>query len=232
MRVGVPSSLSQLSMSLAVFSLNWLLPRVGGEAGVAVFTSGWRIVTIGTIPLLGLAAGVIATVAAAYGSGAPGKLRQAYLYAVRFGLLVELGVAGAVAILAPWLALLFTYWAGSTELRPDLVAFLRWMTVFLPTVPLGMLTSALFNGMGKGERALVLTGLRTLVLQVLGAYGMAVWGNLGLSGVWWGIVAGNVLAGLLAFAWGWRTVDRLAGQLPRKSAAALRRRRRPGRSQT
>jgi len=220
MRVGIPSSLSQLSMSLAAFALNWILLQVGGEAGVAVFTSGWRIVTIGIIPLLGMATGVIATCGAAYGDQAPEKLRDAYLYAVRFGILIELGAAAAVAVLAPYLALLFTYAEGSAGLRPDLVSFLRWMTIFLPTVPLGMLTSAMFNGIGKGERALLVTILRTLVLQVIGAYVMAVVLRLGLPGVWWGIVLGNVLAGALAFAWGHRTVSQLQGELRPVEASA------------
>ena len=212
LRVGVPASLSQLSMSLSAFLLNWILLRVAGEAGVAIFTSGWRIVTIGTIPLLGIATGVTAVCGAAYGARDVGKLRDAYFYAVRFGLVLEIIVAGIVAALAPFLALLFTYSVGSSALRPELVRFLRWMTIFLPTVPFGMLTSAMFNGIGKGERALLVTILRTLVLQVLGAYGLSVLAGVGILGVWWGIIIGNVLAGLIGFAWGRRTVSRLQGE--------------------
>jgi len=212
LRVGVPASLSQLSMSLSAFLLNWILLRVAGEAGVAIFTSGWRIVTIGTIPLLGIATGVTAVCGAAYGARDVGKLRDAYFYAVRFGLVLEIIVAGIVAALAPFLALLFTYSVGSSALRPELVRFLRWMTIFLPTVPFGMLTSAMFNGIGKGERALLVTILRTLVLQVLGAYGLSVLAGVGILGVWWGIITGNVLAGLIGFAWGRRTVSRLQGE--------------------
>lgn len=223
MRVGVPASLSQISMSLSAFLLNWILLRVAGEAGVAVFTSGWRIVTIGTIPLMGMATGVTAVCGAAYGAREVEKLRVAYLYAVRFGLVLELIVAGMVAILAPYLALLFTYSPGSAALRPELVRFLRWMTVFLPTVPFGMLTSAMFNGIGKGERALLVTILRTLVLQVLGAYGLSVLGGLGVLGVWWGIITGNVCAGLVAFAWGHRTVGWLKGELLPVKAPLIRR---------
>ena len=220
LRVGIPASLSQLSMSLTAFALNWILLRVGGEAGVAVFTSGWRIVTVGTIPLLGMATGVTATCGATYGARDAGKLRQAYFYAVRFGFVMELAVAGTMAVLAPYLALLFTYSEGSAPLRPHLVVFLRWMTIFLPTVPFGMFTSAMFNGIGKGERALLVTILRTLVLQVLGAYGMAMLGGLGVSGVWWGMIMGNVLAGFVAFSWGHRTVSQLQRELHPVGASA------------
>jgi len=209
LRVGVPSTLSQLSMSLAMFALNWIILRAGGDRGIAVFTSGWRTVTVGTIPLLGMATGVTAVTGAAYGARDRTKLRIAYLYAVRLGILIELAAAALVAVFATPLAYLFTYAEGSAGIRPDLVTFLRLMTIFLPTVPLGMLTSAMFNGIGQGEKALVTTILRTLVLQVIGAYVIAIVLDVGLVGAWWGILIGNVTAGGIAFAWGWRIVGRL-----------------------
>jgi len=209
LRVGVPSTLSQLSMSLAMFALNWIILRAGGDRGIAIFTSGWRTVTVGTIPLLGMATGVTAVTGAAFGARDRAKLRTAYLYAVRLGILIELGAAALVAAFAVPLAFLFTYAEGSAGIRPDLITFLRLMTIFLPTVPLGMLTSAMFNGIGQGEKALAVTILRTIILQVVAAYGIAIALDVGLVGAWWGILIGNVTAGVIAFAWGWRTVGRL-----------------------
>ncbi len=210
LRVGVPSTLSQLSMSLAMFALNWIILRADGDQGIAVFTSGWRTVTVGTIPLLGMATGVTAVTGAAYGARDQAKLRTAYLYAVRLGVVIKLAAAALVALFASPLAFLFTYAQDSAAIRPDLVTFLRLMTISLPTVPLGMLTAAMFNGIGQGEKALAVTILRTVVLQVVAAYGIAIALHAGLVGAWWGILIGNVTAGGIAFVWGWRTVGRLS----------------------
>lgn len=208
--VGVPASLAQLSMSLAMLAVNGILLRVGGARAVAVFGTGWRVVTLGTIPMNGMATGVTAVTAAAFGARDGGKLRTAYFYAVSLGVLVQLGIASFVAAAAPLLALLFTYAPESQALRPDLVAFLRWMCLFLPTVPLGMLTSAMFNGVRLGGRALLLTVLRTVVLQALGGWTLGVALGLGERGVWWGIIAANVLMAWVGFTWGRRTVTRLS----------------------
>jgi len=208
--VGVPASLAQLSMSLAMLAVNGILLRVGGERAVAIFGTGWRVVTLGTIPMNGMATGVTAVTAAAFGARDGGKLRTAYLYAIRLGVLIQLGIAGFVALAAPFLALLFTYSPGSVALRADLVSFLRWMCLFLPTVPLGMLTSAMFNGVKMGFRALLLTFLRTVVLQALGGWALGIALGLGERGVWWGIITANVFMAWVGFTWGTRTVADLS----------------------
>lgn len=216
--VGLPASLAQLSMSLAMLAVNGILLRVGGERAVAVFGTGWRVVTLGTIPMNGMATGVTAVTAAAFGAREGQKLRTAYLYAVRLGVLVQLGIAAFVALAAPALSLLFTYAPESQGLRPDLLAFLRWMCLFLPTVPLGMLTSAMFNGVKMGGRALLLTVLRTVVLQALGGWLLGVALGLGERGVWWGIIAANVFMAWVGFTWGTRTVSHLARKLAHGAA--------------
>ena len=54
-RVGLPASVAQMSMSLMAFLLTTIIATVGGTIGVAVYTSGWRIVSIATLPMLGVA---------------------------------------------------------------------------------------------------------------------------------------------------------------------------------
>lgn len=208
-RVGVPASLAQLSMSIAMFGLNWIILGVGGDEGIAIFTSGWRVTMIGTIPLLGMAIGVTAVTGAAYGARDMEKLEAAYLYGIKIGVGIEIVVAVSTAIFAPQIAYLFTYSEGSASLYSELVNFLRWMVLFYITTPLGMLTSSMFNGIGKGERALTVTVLRTIVLQIAMAYLFAMVLDFGLTGVWMGIVTGNVTAALISFTWGRFTVSHL-----------------------
>ncbi|RLF63295.1 MAG: MATE family efflux transporter [Thermoplasmata archaeon] len=213
-RVGVPASLAQLSMSIAMFGLNWIILGVGGDDGIAIFTSGWRVTMIGIIPLLGMAIGVTAVTGAAYGARDMEKLEAAYLYGIKIGMGVEIVVAVSTAIFAPQIAYLFTYSEGSASLYGELVNFLRWMVLFYITTPLGMLTSSMFNGIGKGERALTVTVLRTIILQIAMAYLFAMVLDFGLTGVWMGIVTGNVTAALVSFTWGKMTVSHLKKDMP------------------
>jgi len=205
--VGFPSSLAQLSMSAAMIALNVVVIQAGGTDGVAVFTSGWRIVMLGTIPLMGMATGVVAVTGAAFGAKDKQKLKTAFLYAVKIGVLIELSVGILVVVFAAPVSYIFSYSREASRIQKELVEFLRITAIFYPAVPLGMLTSAMFRGIGKGARSLAVTILRTIILQVPVSYLLGITLGLGLNGVWTGIVIGNVTAVAVTFSWGKYTVE-------------------------
>jgi Na+-driven multidrug efflux pump len=72
-----------------------------------------------------------------------------------------------------------------------------------------MLSSAMFQGTGKGTYSLIVTFIRTLLLSVPLAYGFSAILGLQLTGLWWGIVLGNSLGAMIAFTWGRMYVRRL-----------------------
>jgi len=209
LRVGIPSSFAQMSMAMSIFIINILVMHVGGSDSIAIYTSAWRLLMLGIIPLLGVSVGVTAVTAAAFGARDIKKLKTAYLFGVKIGFFAELMVFTLFMVFAPWLAKFFTYAKGAAHLAGPLTTTLRILVVFLPTVPMGMLTSAMFNGIGMGERALTVMIVRTLVLQVLFAWLLGIVLGYGIYGLWWGIVTGNITASSLAFIWGNWSVSRL-----------------------
>ncbi len=207
--VGIPSTLAQLSMSISMIILNKIVVIVGTTDGVAVFTSGWRIIMLATTPIMGLATGVIAVTGAAYGAKNKGKLKTAYLYAVRSGIFLELFIALIVLSFTKEISYIFTYSKEAARISTDLVRFLKISTLFYLVVPPGILTSAMFRGVGKGVNSLIATIIRTFVFQIPLAYILGEHLNFGLTGVWWGIVLGNVIATIFTFTWGYRTVNHI-----------------------
>ncbi|MFA4663063.1 MATE family efflux transporter [Pyrococcus kukulkanii] len=201
MRVALPASLSQFSMSIAMFFLNRIAIMAGGENGVAVFTSAWRVTMLGIVPILGMAAATTAVTGAAYGERNTEKLEAAYLYAIKIAFMIELGVVSFIMAFAPQVAYLFTYSEIAQVIKQELISALRTLPIFLLLTPFGMMTSAMFQGIGEGEKSLILTIFRTLVMQVGFAYTFVNLG-LGLRGVWLGIVVGNMVAAVMGFTWG------------------------------
>lgn len=201
LRVGVPFSLSQLLMSFSTLGLNLIVVSVAGTDGIAIYTSGWRIVMFGTLPLIGMATAVTAVTGAAYGGKDINKLEVAYLYSVKIGLLMEILVSSLVFIFAPQIALVFTQSDEGMRILKDLTSFLRITSLFYPLVAFGMFSSAMFQGTGKGINSLVVTLFRTIVMTVPFAYLFALVFNMGLDGAWWGLVAGNILGSIIAFVW-------------------------------
>lgn len=208
-RVGIPASVQQLAMAFSMFLLNLIAVKVGGTDGVAVYTTGWRVAMFAILPLLGIATAVTSVTGAAFGARDYVKLNNAYLYAIRIGLVIELAVGLLTFIFAPQIAGLFTLSEETIRIRADLIVFLRMMCIYYPTTALGILSSSMFQGTGKGMYSLIVTLIRTIVLATPLAYTFAVSLDLKLQGVWWGIVIGNVIAGFIAFVWGRFFIRRL-----------------------
>lgn len=209
LRVGLPTSFAHLSMAIATLILNIVVIKTGGSEGIAVFTSAWRVIMIGIVPLLGIAAGVTAVSGAAYGQKDAEKLESGYLYAIKIGFIAEILIATIVISLAPILTRLFTYSEDTIHIADKITTAMRILVLFLPAAPFGMLTSAMFQGIGRGEYALATTILRTIIMQLLFSYILGIYLGFGIKGVWIGIVLGNVNTAIIAFTWGRLTIKRL-----------------------
>ncbi len=200
-RVGFPASIQQLSMSFTMLFLNVIIVGVGGETGVAIFQTGWRVVTIAILPLLGMSTAVVSITGAAYGRRDYPQLETALMYAIKIGVVVEVAAAALTFLFAPQITSVFARSADVAAFADELIEFLRIMIVFYPFVALGIFSSAMFQGTGKGINALLVTLLRTIVLQPPLALALAYGLNLGLNGVWWGLVVGNTIGVIVAFVW-------------------------------
>jgi putative MATE family efflux protein len=200
-KVGIPSSIMHIDMSIMMLGLNLIVVGIGGTDGVAVLSTGWRIATLAILPLLGIGTAVVSVAGAAYGQHDYKKLNTAFMYALKIGLLLEILLAIFTIAFAPQIAAVFTHAEGAARIAPDLIVFLQIMALFYPAAVLGMLSSFMFQGTGSGFSALVVTTLRTLVFTIPLAWAFGFMTNMGLTGVWVGLLVGTVIGVLIAFIW-------------------------------
>jgi len=209
LRVGFPASMEQMTMALSTLAINGILVLVASTDGVAIYSVGWRVVSIGIMPLIAIATAVVAVTGASYGARQYPKMEAAHLYSIRLGLIIGVAISAAIFIFAPQIAGIFTTSEGAAHLAPDLTVFLRDMCIFFPLVGFGMFSSSLFQGVGRGINSLTVTILRTVVLTMVFVWTFAVSFGFGLDGVWWGIAAGNILGAATGFLWARRYTARL-----------------------
>jgi putative MATE family efflux protein len=214
LRVGLPASVMQLAMSMSVLVLNGLVANLEGHSAVGVFTTGWRVVMIAILPLIGIAAAVTAISGAAFGAREYGKLSVAYHYALRIGFLAEVPIAVVMYLVANPIARVFSTGEGGEAIIDPMTVLVQIMVVHFPFVAFGMFSSALFQGTGRGMAALTVTILRTLVFTFVFAYLLAYPIGMGLAGVWWGIVLGNIGGAIVAFVWAKYYIAQLDGVAP------------------
>jgi len=218
--VGIPASTEFFLMSLLVITLNGILVTVSGTDAVAIYTTGWRVVMFATMPQIAIATSLVAVAGAAYGARLPEKLRIGYIYSLKLGFLIAAVTSLLTWIFAPQITLMFTYSPESAHIAPGMIVFLQVMCFFYIFVPPGMMSCSMFQGVGKGMTSLFINFLRNLAFIAVFAWVFAYSLGMGVDGVWWGIVAGDVLGGVVALAWALlylrmltRVEERLSGNI-------------------
>jgi len=218
-RVGLPASVQQLSMAITMLAIILIINMAGnGKEGVAVYNTGWRIVMIAVLPLLGMATAVTSVTGAAFGARSYDKLKTAYLYAAKTGFLIEIILAIVIFILAPLISIVFTTRPEDIVIRNDLTLFFQISCVFYPGAAFGIASSAMFQGTGKGTYSLIATLLRTIVLTIAFALIFVLVFDTGIVGIWWAIVVGNLIGSIVSFIWGNLYIRKMKIKLEKKQS--------------
>ena len=173
-------------MALLNVILNLILIIVANTDAVAVFSVGFRVVSYGIVPIVAIGTSVVSVVGAAYGARHYEKIGVAHTFSILFGVALALCVSLLTWVFAYPIASIFSYSAESAHLYPTIAAFIGVMCLFYPFVPLGLLSSSVFQGVGKGPTSLFLTFMRSLAFAAVFAYVFAIPMGMGEQGVWWG----------------------------------------------
>ena len=199
--VGLPASIEYLLMATLSIVINAILVTVAGTDAVAVYTSGWRLLMFAVIPDIAIATTLISVIGAAYGARKYGNLTIAHGYAIRLGIMIAAGMAAFIFVFAPQIAILFTYSESTAYLAPRIASFLRVISLLLIFIPPGMMSLSVFQGTGRGFTSLVINILRSLAFVAVCVVLFGIVLGYGETGIWFGIVLGNILGSTVAFLW-------------------------------
>ncbi len=209
LKVGIPASMDMFMMSLAVSLYLVFISTIGGEYGIASFTSGQRLYLFAIMPLTAIGSAVAAVSGSAYGAKNGDYLSRAHLYGVKFGIAFGTAVTIILVAFAPQLAILFAYTKETAVLVPEITRFLRIASLCLPLTGAGMTSSFLYQGMGKGTISLMWTIIREVIFTVTATYTLGIILGWGLVGIWTGLALGRTLASILNFAFARFTIRKV-----------------------
>lgn len=197
--VAIPATSETVIFSIISLIINFMLSLLSGPMGVATYTAGWRIVNLAMIPHLGLSTATLTVVGAAYGARKIKKLISAYNYSIKLGLSISSVMGILIFLFAPYISMIFAY-SNQASLAPAITNFLRIISIFCITLPFGTISSATFQGLGKGLISLILAIQRVLIFEAIFAWFFAFVLNMGVYGVFWGLSLGGVVGYLIAYA--------------------------------
>lgn len=197
--VGIPASLEQFIISFVSILMNYWLTILSGTIAVAAYTATWRLVSIGISPLIGIGVAALTVGGAAYGAKNFENLKTSLNYGIKLGLISSAIICTFFFVCAEPLSFIFSYSADSSILAARIVECLRILCFFILFMPLGVIAGNIFQSMGKGTSSLLITVLRSFILEIIFAGLFAFILGMHDIGIYWGLVTGMTLGSILGY---------------------------------
>ncbi len=209
LKVGIPASMDMILLSVALSMYLIFISMLGGDYGVAVFSSGQRLYFFAIMPLSAIGTAITAVSGSAFGAKNGDYLSRSHIYGSKISILFGIFVLIIFLVFATPLATMFAYTPETSHLIPGIVSFLQVATLCLPLTGAGMASSYFYQGIGKGTISLAWTVIREIICTNALIYVFGIVLGWGLIGVWAGLAVGRALAGGLNFLFARYTIKKL-----------------------
>ena len=201
LQVAVPSTLETIVFSALAILINSMLVIAAGTTAVAVYTASMRIVQLAMIPLIGIGTAVLTVCGVAYGAHNYKNLQTAHSYSIKIGFAVSILLGALMFIFSSQIAGMFSYTQASAGLASEIATAISVLSLFVLAIPHGIMSSMMFQGVGKGMYSLLITLLRSLILETVFAYLFCFIFGWGLPGIYGGVVFGCFVGGTVGYIW-------------------------------
>lgn len=197
LKIGIPSSLSQISMSVSLFVMMRIVSSFGAYA-IAAFGIIFRLDSIAILPALGLMMALIPIVGQNVGAK---KLDRAERTAYKTAIIAAIftGSVGLIFFLFP--TMFISIFNTNPEVIRYGVMYLRIVPLVYAFIGIGISINGAFLGAGDPIPALVLTLLRVIIIVIPAALLLAFVFDLGILGVWLAFAISIVVSSITSLLW-------------------------------
>ena len=201
LQVAIPSTLENIVFSALAIIINSMLVLADGTTAVAVYTASMRIVQLAMIPLIGIGTAVLTVAGVAFGAHNHENLKTAHSYSIKLGFIVSIILGILIYVFSNQIATMFAYTSASATLAPQIARAISVLTLFVLAIPHGIMSSMMFQGVGKGTYSLLITLLRSLILESVFAYIFCFIIGWGVVGIYTGVILGCFVGGTVGYIW-------------------------------
>ena len=181
--------------------MHFIILAVSTTDSIAVFENGWRILMLATEPMIAISTALVSIVAVNYGAKKYENIKLAYNYSMKLGTLFGITTLVIFWVFAPQLAYLFSYGETSIRLLNPTITFFHIFAGLFIVFPAGIISTYVFQGLGKGTHSLIFTIIRELIGATFFAALFGIILNWGINGVWFGVLVGYTIGGLIAIVY-------------------------------
>ena len=197
--------------------LVWMLAPFGALA-LAAWGLGSRVNNMGRMPGFSLQGAVRTMVGQNIGARKPERaIRSAW---VTVGAVVSIMVAVSTGLVV-WSKEVVTFFGVKGSALPHAVICLQILCVGLGFEATRRVVAGIFEGASSTRPPMVVEAIVRWVVQLPGAYMLAVWMGFREFGIWWAVAGSQLIGGLALFLWfafGWRR--RIENMAPKAKSSA------------
>jgi Na+-driven multidrug efflux pump len=201
LKQGLPVSLSNATIAIGIFVIQFFIYRYGNDQTLAGYGVAVRIEQIALLPTIGLNIATLAIAGQNYGAQLYKRIEQTYRQAIKYAVIL---LAIGLLILYPFAPQLVAFFNRDPDVIQEGVGYLRIEGLAIFSYSIIGISTSILQAIKKPYLGLLIGVLRQLspivVFFILGDLL-----NLGMNGVWWGIVIVNYLAMVLS----WSLVSKL-----------------------
>jgi putative MATE family efflux protein len=194
-KLGVPSSLSMIIMSIGVTAFNWIL---NSTVGVAAYQTAGRLEHLFFLPLISIATSMVTLVGMFFGAQRMDLVKQVIKYGLSRALAVTMLISISFFLFADSIMPLFT---DSTEIADLAVSYFKVLIFAYPFITIGLSSGRIMQGLGHATPMLVVTLLRVLLISAPLAWYFRNVLDLPIIYVWIAILISSVIASSTSFIW-------------------------------
>jgi len=201
LKVAVPGICEMIFITFITAVMHFIILAVSTTDYIAVFENGWRMVTLATEPMMAISTALISIVAANYGAKNFKNIKMAYDYSMKWGTFIGIAALTIFLVFAPQIAYVFSYGETSIRLLDPTITFFHIFAWFFIVFPGGIISTYVFQGLGKGTHSLIFTIIREAICATFFAVLFGIIFGWGINGVWFGVLVGYSIGGLIAIAY-------------------------------
>ncbi|WP_299523774.1 MATE family efflux transporter [uncultured Methanobrevibacter sp.] len=209
LKVAVPNIVEMVFITFITAIMHFIILAVSTTDSVAVFENGWRLVTLATEPIMAISTALISIVAINHGAGKFKSIKTAYTYSMKLGTLIGIVALMIFLVLAPQLSYLFSYGENSIRLLKPTIEFFYIFSWFFLVFPAGIISTYVFQGLGKGMYSLIFSIIREAVCAIVFSILFGIVIGWGINGVWFGIMIGYTIGGIITVIYAYNFLNNL-----------------------
>lgn len=200
--VGVPASMEQILMSLFSMIINVILVMVATTEAVAVYTTVWRLISIGVMIPVGFGTGSISIFGALFGARKSETILESFKFTQIIGFVGSVLMVIILAIFSPLLALLF----GGAGLNDQIISITVLLSLYVVFSSWSIVSGCILQSFGHGDYSLYFTFFKQIILTLIFIF---LFIGLKETGVYYGIIAANFVGGVIEIIFTYIYVKRI-----------------------